>query len=166
MDGVLANNKQHYLDYYFNETGVQLKDEDILGLPEGACLPDKGAVARYIESPHFFRTLPVSDDAQAVVFDLWQNYDIYIVSAAMEFPFGLRDKYDWLAEHFPFIGWQNIVFCGDKSIVHTDYLIDDHIKNLRTFTGKGLMFDSFHNVKETGFDRLMNWKEVSTYFIG
>jgi 5'(3')-deoxyribonucleotidase len=40
------------------------------------------------------------------------KYELYIVSAGMEFPNSLREKYDWLAEAFPFISWEQIVLCG------------------------------------------------------
>ena len=165
MDGVLANNMEHYLAYYFEETGVAVSPSDILGLSEGECLPDKTAVWRYLKSPGFFRTLPVSKDAQSVVKALHEQYDVFVVSAAMEFPFSLRDKYDWLGEHFSFISWRNIVFCGDKSIIKTDYLLDDHVKNLHTFSGVPLLFDAFHNANETQFERLKDWKEVGTFFL-
>jgi len=166
MDGVLANNLVHYLHYYFEETGIQIKEDEVLGLPEGGCLPDKGAVRRYLESPDFFRTLPVSPNAKEVVKDLQQQYDIFVVSAAMEFPWSLREKRDWLAEYFPFIPWQNIVFCGDKHIIKTDYLLDDHVKNLITFSGTPLLFNTFHNVDEDRFERLQDWRDVHRYFLG
>ena len=38
----------------------------------------------------------------------------------------------WLRRHFPFIAPSNIVFCGDKSIVDADYLIDDRPRHLQT----------------------------------
>ncbi|SKB52036.1 5'(3')-deoxyribonucleotidase [Sphingobacterium nematocida] len=165
MDGVLADNLVHYLNYYHRETGVQLTEADVLGLPEGECVPDKTAVMRYIESEGFFRTLPVSKDAQEVVKELHSRYDVFVVSAAMEFPWSLREKRDWLDEYFPFISWHNIVFCGYKHIINTDYLIDDHVKNLLTFQGKGLMFNTFHNINEQRFERVQDWKDVYRYFM-
>jgi 5'(3')-deoxyribonucleotidase len=165
MDGVLANNKLHYLNYYFEESGVRLDEENIFGLNENDCLPDKTAVSRYIHTPGFFRTLPVSTDAQDVVRELQKKYDVFVVSAAMEFPHSLLEKRDWLDEHFPFITWKNIVFCGDKSIINTNFLIDDHVKNLMTFSEKGLLFDAFHNVHESQFERLKHWKDVYRYFL-
>ncbi|MBL1408492.1 5' nucleotidase, NT5C type [Sphingobacterium faecale] len=165
MDGVLADNLDHYLNYYHQETGIQLTEADVLGLPEGECVPDKTAVRRYIGSDGFFRTLPVAKDAQEVVKELHDRYDVFVVSAAMEFPWSLREKRDWLAEYFPFISWHNIVFCGHKHIIHTDYLIDDHVKNLLTFKGISLMFNSFHNINEHRFERLQDWKDVHRYFM-
>ena len=66
----------------------------------------------------------------------------------------------WLGEHFPFISWRNIIFCGDKSIIGTDFMIDDHIKNLDYFKGKTIMFNAFHNVNHTHHQRVKNWDEV------
>lgn len=49
MDGVLANNMQHYLDYHFNETGERISAADIQGLPEISFLPDPDAVYRHLQ---------------------------------------------------------------------------------------------------------------------
>ena len=68
----------------------------------------------YINEKGFFRDLAVIPDSQRVIKALQEKYDVYIVSAAMEFRNSLEDKYDWLAEHFPFIDWQNIMFFGNK----------------------------------------------------
>ena len=166
MDGVLADIKEHYLSHYFEETGIRINSEDIIGVDEVDCVPDKTAVRRYLNKPDFFRTIPVAKDAQDVVKDLQTCYDVFVVSAAMEFPHSLFEKKEWLAEYFPFISWKNIVFCGNKEIINTDFLIDDHIKNLTGFSGKSLLFDTFHNVHENGFERLKDWKDVHRFFIG
>lgn len=89
-----------------------------------------------------------------------ESFEVYIVSAAMEFPQSLPEKREWLNEHFPFIHWRHIIFCGDKSIIGTDYMIDDHIKNLDNFKGTTLMFHAFHNVNYNHHQRVNNWQEV------
>lgn len=166
MDGVLANNMAHYLDYHFKETGNRILEEEIQGKPEERCFEDPDAVYRYLKMPDFFRTLPMNPDAQEVVKKLNDHFNVFIVSAAMEFPWSLVEKYEWLGEHFPFITWHQIVFCGNKGIINADYMIDDHIYNLRSFSGTGLIFDCYHNINETGFERLMGWKAVEEYFFG
>ena len=35
-------------------------------------------------------------------------------------------QYEWMHEHFPFIPDSHLVFCGDKSIIAADFLIDDN----------------------------------------
>jgi 5'(3')-deoxyribonucleotidase len=102
--------------------------------------------------------------AQEAVQALARQFKVYIVSAAMEFPQSLPEKYEWLREHFPFISWNQIIFCGDKQVIGTDYMIDDHVKNLDTFRGKGLLYTACHNVNIDRHTRLNNWTEVVDWF--
>jgi 5'(3')-deoxyribonucleotidase len=113
----------------------------------------------YINEKGFFRDLPVIEGAVDAVKALQQKYDVYIVSAAMEFKNSLEDKVEWLAQHFPFISWKQIVFCGDK-IVDVDIMIDDRIKNFKNFKGRPLLFTSPHNLLITEYERVDNWQQV------
>lgn len=107
-----------------------------------------------------FRNLPVFEDAQDVVKKLQEQYEVFIVSAATEFPKSLTEKLEWLEEHFPTIGWQHTVFCGHKHMIKADYLIDDHEKNLVKFEGTPLLFDAPHNYHLEGYQRVYSWKEI------
>ena len=102
--------------------------------------------------------------SQEVVRELMEDYEVFITTAAMEFRASLEDKFDWLKENFPFIPWTNVVFCGDKSVIRADYMVDDHPYNLRKFEGKGLLFTATHNIDETEFTRVDNWEEVRAFF--
>lgn len=113
----------------------------------------------YINEKGFFRDLPVIDGAVDAVKALQEKYEVYVVSAAMEFRNSLEDKLDWLTEYFPFIGWKNIIFCGEK-IVNVDVMIDDRIKNFVNFNGRPLLFTSPHNVLITEYERVDNWQQV------
>lgn len=114
----------------------------------------------YINEKGFFRDLAVIPDSQRVIKALQEKYDVYIVSAAMEFRNSLEDKYDWLAEYFPFIDWQHIMFCGNK-IVEVDVLIDDRIKNFVNLKGRPLLYTSPHNLLITEYERVNNWEEIA-----
>jgi 5'(3')-deoxyribonucleotidase len=78
----------------------------------------------------------------------------------MEFPNSLLDKHEWLAEHFPFISWKNIIFCGNK-IVDVQILIDDRIRNFAGFKGRPILFSSPHNHYITEYERVNTWAEVA-----
>ena len=164
MDGVLADTERHFIDWYERDYGVRVKREDMLGLLEPDAFPDKTAVYKFVFTPGFFRTIPVMEGAIEAVKALMETYEVYVVSAAMEFPQCLSEKKEWLQEHFPFISWRNIVFCGDKSIINTDYMIDDHSKNLDYFKGKTIMFTAAHNVYKTDHQRVDNWADVMALF--
>jgi 5'-nucleotidase len=99
-------------------------------------------------------------DAQEVVSKLYEKYEIFVVSAATEFPNSLSEKLEWLEDYFPYIGWKHTVFCGHKWMIRADYIIDDHEKNLINFQGKGLLFDAVHNKHITDFQRVNSWKEI------
>jgi 5'-nucleotidase len=101
------------------------------------------------------------DGAQEVVKELNNKYNLYVASAAMEFPNSLKEKHIWLEKNFPYIHWKNMILCGDKSILKGDILIDDHLKNLAVFDGQTILFNALHNQKTEGHQRVKNWKEVA-----
>ncbi|RBL93667.1 5' nucleotidase, NT5C type [Chitinophaga flava] len=160
MDNVMADITTHYLTYYEAAHGIKLDSETLQGVPEGEALPE-GMVRQFLNTPGFFRTAPVMPGSQEVIKALCEKYEVFIVSAAMEFPLSLQEKLEWLNEHYPFISWKNIVFCGSKTIVEADYMIDDHDKNLRYFKGERLLFTAPHNINLTDYKRVNNWEEVA-----
>jgi len=164
MDGVLADFETQLIIWYEKHYGVKVTRESFIGLPESEALPHKGVVRDFVTTSGFFRTLPVIEGAIDAVKKLMVHFEVYVVSAAMEFPLSLPEKYEWLQEHFPFITWRNIIFCGDKSIVNTDYMIDDHPKNLDHFKGKTIMFSAGHNANFSHHQRVNNWDEVLAFF--
>lgn len=159
MDGVIADTVAQFIIHYEKDYGIRIERHAFDGKPEVEGLPDN-AVRKYVLSPGFFRSVPVMEGAKEALQELAKNFDIYIVSAAMEFPQSLKEKYEWLQEHFPYIKWNNIIFCGDKSIIGTDYMIDDHVRNLDSFKGKTIMFTAGHNLSNNLHHRVNNWKEV------
>jgi len=135
MDGVIADTAQQFLNWYEMKHGIRFGREKFHGVSELDALPDRAA-RKFVFETGFFRGVPVMEGANEAVTELMKYFDVYIVSAAMEFPQSLIEKYEWLKEHFPFITWRNIIFCGDKSIIGTDYMIDDHVKNLENYKGR------------------------------
>lgn len=163
MDGVIADTVAQFIKWHERDTGVRVSRKIFERKIEKEVLPD-GAVPRYVRSPGFFRTAPLVLDAREALIELSKNFEIYIVSAAMEFPLSLSEKQEWLAEHFEFISWRNIVFCGDKSIIGTDFMIDDHVKNLDYFRGTSILFTSEHNLDIDRHIRVNNWQEALALF--
>jgi 5'-nucleotidase len=164
MDNVIVDIESHYIDWYAQRFGVTIAKESLLGKPETQGFPDAEAVFQFLYTPGFFRTAPLMPGAKEAVLQLMQSYKVFIVSAAMEFPQSLFEKFEWLREHLPDISWQNIVLCGDKRIINTDYMIDDYARNLDTFRGKGLLYTACHNINFNHHTRVNNWNEVLTWF--
>lgn len=166
MDEVLTHFSASCLDLFNTEFNTNYTTVDLLGkklVELDARFDDR--VDHYLASESFFLDLKVVKDSQEVIQKLSEHYEIYIVTAAMEFPSSLAPKYQWLKQHFNFLNEHNFVFCGDKSIVHADYLIDDTPIHLDTFTGQGILFTAPHNLNITGYQRLNNWQKAADYFL-
>ena len=163
MDEVMAQVLPKFLNIYEAKTGRRPKKEEYWG-SKLYKLEHAKELRQALFKKGFFADLEVMPHAQDVIRELQEHYDIYIVTAAMEFPTSFEDKYNWLQEHFPFIHWRNVIFCGDKSIIDAEYMIDDHVFNLETFRGKGLLFTASHNIHEQRFTRVNDWLEVRDFF--
>jgi len=162
MDEVIADTIDKFIELYKHQHNTVIRLDQMDGKEFNEMLPDdiKETLRQYIHQPGFFRDLKVMHGSQEVVKELCDKYDVYIVSAAMEFPNSLLDKHDWLAEHFPFISWKNIIFCGNK-IVDVQIMIDDRIRNFVGFNGRKLLFSSPHNHLVTDYERVNSWAEVA-----
>ena len=159
MDGVLADVYNRFLKIHEEETGQLLTLDEIVGLKEGEAFP---GLHKWVTTPGFFRTIPVMPDSQRVMKLLNEKYDVIVVSMATEFPESLTDKQLWLHDNFPFISWRQSVFCGNKSLIKADIMIDDHFKNLDNFDGETIMFIQPHNINSTNHNHktVSSWKDI------
>lgn len=166
MDQVLANMYKK-LTTTFNEiAGTNMTEDEFIVTPRGQMTPEQEkALFMALNEPDYFRDFEVLDpDCIDVLARLNERFDLFIATAAMEVPGCFNAKYDWLREHFPFINPQHFVFCGTKSVIHTDYLIDDNPRQLRAFKGTGLLYDMPYNRHVQEFERMHSWKEIEQYF--
>jgi 5'-nucleotidase len=160
MDGVLADVWSQYLAYDERDTGRRKSVADVAGMPE---LEAFARAQEYVRTPGFFRNAPVIDGSRRVMEQLNRRYEVFVVSAAIEFPQSLNEKVEWLGEHFPLIPWQRIVLCGSKQIIRGDIMIDDHFKNLDFFEGRTILFTQPHNQTHDSHrhQRVNSWDEVA-----
>lgn len=159
MDGVIADTTEQFFAYDERDFGVRRDPDEIIGKPESVAFPK---AKEYVRTKGFFRNAGVMEQSQEVILKLNKRYELFIVSAAMEFPQSLIEKYEWLGEHFAFIAWQQIVFCGSKTIVDADIMIDDHFKNLDPFKGHTILFTQPHNLllQTPRHKRVHSWKDI------
>ena len=163
MDEVLADTYGAHLELYMEEFGVQLNLENCIGKEAWQSVPEEHLefMKKHAWEIVFFRNLKLIEDSQKVMEELDKKYQVYIASAAMEFPNSLKEKSDWLDDFFPFIPWQRRILCGSKSILKGDVLIDDRAYNLEKFDGRSIMFTSPHNMNLNGFERANTWQDIA-----
>ena len=165
MDEVMADALREHLRRYNGMYGAALRVADLQGWHlEDYVPPAHRAAAEAMIDASFFENLEVLPDCQAVVQELAARFDVFIVSAAMDVPCSFDAKYRWLERHFPFIPSRQIVFCGDKSVIDADYLIDDRARHFSHFKGRALLFSAPHNAGETRYQRVSSWKDVRAVF--
>lgn len=159
MDGVLADIYAQYLNFEESESGIRRSLESLYSKSESQIFKN---IDTYLHTKGFFGNAPVIQGSQDALSRLNDLYEVFIVSSATEFPHSFNEKYDWLTQHFPFITWKQMVFCGSKSIVQGDIMIDDHFKNLDIFRGRTLLFTQPHNYElpEKGHTRVSSWEEI------
>jgi len=167
MDEVLADTLARFLSVYNQEFGEQVTKADLAGRrltdlvkPE---LVDH--VRGYARRAGYFRDIALMPGCVPVVAELLDRYEVFIATAAMEYPNSFTEKYEWIKEHFPAFPDSHIVFCGDKSIISTDFLIDDSPRHFDRYAGQGFLFTAPHNLNETRYPRLNDWDEVRRQFL-
>lgn len=159
MDGVLADVYTRFFELHERINGERLTINDVAGKLEAEAFPDQ---VGWVTTPGFFRSVPVMPGSTEGLKLLNNKYHIIVVSLATEFPVSLTDKQLWLHEHFPFISWKQIVFCGDKNLIKADIMIDDHPKNLDSFEGETIMFTQPHSLYQNfRHKRVGSWDEIN-----
>jgi 5'(3')-deoxyribonucleotidase len=160
MDEVIADTVAEHLTRYNRDYNGNITKADLRGkwIWDVVAIDRHPRLEEYLRSDDFFDVLDVIPDAQRVLRRLQQQFEIFIASAAMEVPTSFNAKYRWLERHFPTIPATNIV-------LRADYLIDDNPRQLRRFSGTGILYDAPHNAAVTGFRRVHNWLEIESLFL-
>jgi 5'(3')-deoxyribonucleotidase len=166
MDEVMADTLGEHLRRYNQAFNEEVTPEHLAGkgLWEVAPVDRQRQLRAFLDAEDFFEDLDLMPGAQNVLRDLSGRFEVFIATQAMSVPNSLGPKYRWLQRHFSFIPPQHYVFCGNKSILRADYLIDDQPRNLERFEGQGLLYTAPHNLTATGFVRVDNWAQVAEYF--
>lgn len=164
MDGVLADVYEQFFRFDEKDFGKRRPLQEVNGVDERMAFPH---IMKYLFTPGFFRTAPVVKDSMEILHELNRQYEVYIVSAAMEFPQSLPEKFDWLQEHFSFLGWRQLVFCGNKTVIDADIMIDDHFKNLDHFQGVTFLYSQPHNlyISAGRHTRVESWRDIAAILL-
>ncbi|MBD1260345.1 5'(3')-deoxyribonucleotidase [Maribacter polysiphoniae] len=162
MDEVIADTFGAHIEIYNTEFNGNLTPEACKGSEVWKMVPKahQESIRKHATRRGFFKNLNPIEGSKDILKELAEKYNVYIASAAMQFPNSLEEKSEWLDEHFPFIPWQNRILCGHKHILKGDVLIDDRSYNLEMFNGRSILYSSPHNAYTNGFERADTWEEI------
>ncbi|TDB67143.1 5' nucleotidase, NT5C type [Arundinibacter roseus] len=167
MDDVLADTYGKLVDFALTDFNTYHSREDFYtkSLKELLHPRQYKKLLTRMQQPGFFKDLALKTDAKPVVQNLSNYYELFIVSTAMDFPHSFSEKFTWIQTHFPTFPKKNIVFCGDKSILTTDYLIDNQPHTPIKFTGKHIHFCTPATRTTNTAPRVANWAEIADLFL-
>jgi 5'(3')-deoxyribonucleotidase/uncharacterized protein with PQ loop repeat len=167
MDEVIADAFGKMLRAYNERTGrnvsrEQIENEgiEVMFAPEFLTPEIKTELDELPHDRSFFADLELMEGAQESLRELSKDFEIFIASAAMDVPSSFDAKYQWLKQYFPFIPQSHYIFCGDKSILNADFLVDDRPRHFEHFRGTGILFTAPHNVHREAKVRANNWQDV------
>ncbi|QQA41356.1 5' nucleotidase, NT5C type [Pelagovum pacificum] len=159
MDEVLADSNAAKLALYRDHFGYNWSDDEMAGRPlhELAAPEHADAVEAIQQEGSFFADLPVMAGAQAALEGLVARHEVFVASAAMEYPASVGHKVRWMQRHFPMVPELNIILLGHKFVLAVDALIDDSLRHFSLLEGRGLLFDAPHNAGVPWPHRLNGW---------
>lgn len=162
MDEVLADSMSLVLEQYNKVHHTTWNKSDLFGKTIYECLPPAHIpfIKQLQNSETFYQEVSVIQGAQEGVRILSKKYNLYIVSAALEFPNSLPSRCVFIEKNFPEISLKKLIFCANKSLIKADYILDDMTENLIEFGCSGFLFTAYHNATIDYPNRLNSWEEV------
>lgn len=165
LDSTLNNLDEVWLARYNKDYDDNLTREDmVVWEVETYVKPECGKkIYDYLLEPEFFYNLGIQHSAYGITKWLSKYFDLHIVTAYH--PNTCVDKTNWIKEYLPHINSRNIIFCNNKGLIDTDYLIDDGHHNIIDFKNKGIVFDAKYN-RHLGeeYTRAYDWLDIHDFF--
>jgi 5'(3')-deoxyribonucleotidase len=162
MDEVIADAHGMHATWLTDTYGYDWSLTDLRGtsLRSLASAEHNDAWEEKLQQGDVFEAFDLMPGSRAALAALMERFDVFITTAAMEVPASCSAKFAWLRQHFPFISPMNIVFCGDKSIIAADLLVDDNVRHFARFKGQGVLFSAPHNLAVDWPMRVSDWEDA------
>lgn len=93
-------------------------------------------VYAYLKQPGFFLNAPEIPTALDII-KSWQDADHDVmVATSPSGPVSIKEKYEWLEGHAPWLKSTNVMMINRKEELHGDLLVDDHPETGNKFLAK------------------------------
>lgn len=164
MDDVIADTLE-YTIACLNKAGISVDRAKLVGhfLEDILSIEEIDIMHNITGSTDFFRNIPIKKDCYEVMKKMNERHDLRVVSCAFVFPQSMNSKFWWLKQNLDFIDAKQIIFCGNKSDLKGDVLIDDLAENLDIFEGEKLLFSAPHNHDISKYTRIYSWADIDRY---
>lgn len=116
------------------------------------------------EKKNFWLDLPLYDDADVIIKELYKKYNTYIITSPWTSAKNCYiEKIEWITKHLPFFELEKVIFTRDKWLVNCDYIIDDAPFYLEREDCETIAIDYAYNRHIFVNYRTENWNEIANY---
>lgn len=159
IDSVLADLmpvwvERYNIDYNDNLTVKKIKDWDMSRFVKPEC---GKKIFDYLNDPNLYDYVNPIENAWEGVNALKKYFDRVIYVTAFH-PMQGAKKFWWLNKFGFEVTTSDYIECTDKSLIKASYLIDDNSKNIKEFSGKGIIYSQPWNYGILGM-RIKSWTE-------
>lgn len=163
FDDVIGNLVSEWLGKYNQDNNDNLLETDIASWDIGSYTKIGKEMYDYLKYPSLYDNVkPVLNSFLGVYTLRNMGYRIVFITAST--PEQSGRKYKWLLDNKYIDHRSNYYEAVDKSLIATDYLIDDNPENVINAFGQGIVFTKPWNATLTGYPRVNNWIEIIDYF--
>ena len=164
VDDVTANLVDAWLHVYNFEYNDCVEQKDIKSWAINNYVKCGQNIYKYLKEPDLYNIVKPIDDAIIGIEALnAMNFRIVFITAST--PEQAGRKYKWLCDYGLIENRKDYIESLDKSLVKTDYLIDDNPENVVSALGQGIIFTKEWNKSLIGYPRVNNWTEIIKYFV-
>lgn len=117
----------------------------------------------YLEDPTLYEDIePIENSLWGVNVLRELGFRLAFITASTSGHSGIKRK--WLKNYMFLESNSEYYEAYDKSLIASDYLIDDRDLNVINAYGQGIIFDHPHNQTLQGYPRVYNWEDIVKYF--
>ncbi|SRR5258706_15706808 len=163
IDDVTLDLMSVWLNCYNKDYDDNLTEYDIKSWDMSKYVKCGNAIYDYLKYPSLYdNVIPVQGAMSGIT--MLRAFDYRIIFCTASSPEQSGIKYN-LLKHYQLIDeHKNYIEAQDKSLICSDYMLDDNPNNLINAKGKAITYTRQWNRYLRNFDRVYNWFDVITYF--
>ncbi len=164
VDDVVADLVNEWLRKYNEDHHDSLKEDDILTWDIASYTKIGSKIYEYLKRRDLYdNVVPILGASWGI--EKLREFGFRVIFVTNSTPEHSGVKYEWLKKYKMISSRDDYVEAADKSLILSNYLIDDNPKNIINFKGQGTVFTKSWNKSLRGYLRFPDWCGVINYFL-
>ncbi len=166
MDDTIENLTEAWIRYANARFGTDVDPQSVRTWDPSEAfvtVPHRAMYDLVLEEDLYRTVRPIPGAAEALLRLTEQGHRVYIVTNT-EYQIARVKMEEVLFRYFPFLTWDQVIFCTKKQMIRGDVLIDDAPQNLLGGDYEKILFSAPHNTdfdaEAHGMTRVRGWDEA------